>query len=97
MFCSERLKCKIVVNILQVEHLYVCKSHLQISRDSSMCGCVHLNCLSQLIPLLLQKYLLRVGNTFTCNVEAELCEIEIESIDVTRKAKGCTIIMVSFF
>ena len=28
-------------------------------------------------------YLLRVGNTFTCNVEVELHEIEIESIDVT--------------
>nr|POE52216.1 hypothetical protein CFP56_60323 [Quercus suber] len=54
-----------------------------------MCGCVQLNRLSQLIPLLLQKYLLRVGNTFTCNVEAELHEIEIESIDVTRKAEGC--------
>ncbi|KAK7860093.1 hypothetical protein CFP56_042145 [Quercus suber] len=35
------------------------------------------------------KYLLRVGNTFTCNVEAELHEIEIDSIDVTRKAEGC--------
>ena len=33
-------------------------------------------------------YLLRVGNTFTCNVEAKFHEIEIESIDVTRKAEG---------
>ena len=33
-------------------------------------------------------YLLRVGNTFTCNVEAEFHEIEIESINVTRKAEG---------
>ena len=54
-----------------------------------MFGCVQLNRLSQSIHLLLQKYLLRVGNTFTCNVEAELHEIEIESIDVTRKAEGC--------
>ena len=54
-----------------------------------MFGCVQLNRLSQSIPLLLQKYLLRVGNTFTCNVETELHEIEIESIDVTRKAEGC--------
>ncbi|KAK7846226.1 hypothetical protein CFP56_008237 [Quercus suber] len=37
----------------------------------------------------LWKYLLRVSNTFTCNVEAELHEIEIDSIDVTRKAEGC--------
>ena len=59
-----------------------------------MFGCVQLNRLSQSIHLLLQKYLLRMGNTFTCNVEAELHEIEIEeieieSIDVTRKAEGC--------
>ena len=32
---------------------------------------------------------MRVGKTFTCNVEAELHEIEIDSIDVTRKAEGC--------
>ncbi|XP_065633897.1 uncharacterized protein LOC112003695 isoform X3 [Quercus suber] len=42
-----------------------------------------------LSPKALLKYLLRVSNTFTCNVEAELHEIEIDSIDVTRKAEGC--------
>nr|POE52205.1 hypothetical protein CFP56_60312 [Quercus suber] len=46
------------------------------------------------------KYLLRVGNTFTCNVEAELHEIEIESIDLTRKAEDAeefTIIMTILY
>ena len=37
---------------------------------------------------LVEIYLRRVGNTFTCNVEAELHEIEIESIDVTREPDG---------
>nr|POE77017.1 hypothetical protein CFP56_47363 [Quercus suber] len=44
---------------------------------------------TRLVELWRSKYLLRVGNTFTCNVEAELHEIEIDSIDVTRKAEGC--------